>query len=67
MTIALAGGRQRAGVTVAEVNLKFIWDVVSQIQDRQGRARHVVDSDVPDRACPDISLVSRPISRSWPR
>ena len=29
----------RAGVTVAEVNLKFIWDVVSQHQDRQGGPR----------------------------
>src|SRR2546422_6159811 len=31
MTIALGGGPS-AGVTVAEVNLKFIWDVVSQIK-----------------------------------
>ena len=31
MTLALAGGHD-AGVSVAEVNLKFIWDVVSQIK-----------------------------------
>ena len=30
MTLALAGTRRDAGVSVAEVNLKLIWDVVSQ-------------------------------------
>ena len=39
MTLALAGARQDAGVSVAEVNLKFIWDVVSQIKvGEHGRA-----------------------------
>src|SRR6266545_554191 len=37
MTLALAGSGQEAGVTVAEVNLKFIWDVISQI--KAGAAR----------------------------
>ena len=32
MTLAMAGARRDAGVSVAEVNLKFIWDVVSQIK-----------------------------------
>src|SRR5690606_18605933 len=32
MTLALAGTRRDAGVSVAEVNLKLIWDVVSQIK-----------------------------------
>src|SRR4051812_38169501 len=32
MTVALAGTRRDAGVSVAEVNLKLIWDVVSQIK-----------------------------------
>src|SRR5467141_1028047 len=32
MTIALAGSGEDAGVIAAEVNLKFIWDVVSQIK-----------------------------------
>jgi two-component system, NtrC family, sensor kinase len=31
MTLALAGIRRDAGVSVAEVNLKLIWDVISQI------------------------------------
>jgi hypothetical protein len=32
MTLALAGTRRDAGVSVAEVNLKLIWDVVLQIK-----------------------------------
>ena len=32
LTMALSEGGPEAGVTVAEVNLKFIWDVVSQIK-----------------------------------
>src|SRR5204863_151062 len=32
MTLALTGTRRDAGVSVAEVNLKLIWDVVSQIK-----------------------------------
>jgi hypothetical protein len=57
MTIALAGSGKPAGVTVAEVNLKFIWDVVSQI--KRGKAGHayVVDSRGHLIAHPDISLV----------
>ena len=57
MTLAMAGSVQDAGVTVAEVNLKFIWDVVSQI--RVGKAGHayVVDSRGQLIAHPDISLV----------
>ena len=32
MTLAIAGARKDAGVSIAEVNLKLIWDVVSQIR-----------------------------------
>ncbi len=57
MTIALAGSGGKSGVTAAEVNLKFIWDVVSQIRvGREGRA-YVVDSRAALIAHPDISLV----------
>ncbi len=57
MTLALAGAGQDAGVTVAEVNLKFIWDVVSQIKiGRAGRA-YVADGQGALIAHPDISLV----------
>jgi two-component system, NtrC family, sensor kinase len=39
MTLAMAGARRDAGVSVAEVTLKFIWDVVSQIKvGKEGRA-----------------------------
>jgi signal transduction histidine kinase len=56
MTVAMPSGGG-AGVTVAEVNLKFIWDVVSQI--RVGTAGHayVVDPQGHLIAHPDISLV----------
>ncbi len=57
ITIAMAGRGQDAGVTVADVNLKFIWDVISQI--KVGRVGHayVVDSRGNLIAHPDISLV----------
>jgi signal transduction histidine kinase len=55
MTIAMlqAGG----GVTVAEVNLKFIWDVVSQIKVGKAGLAYVVDGSGALIAHPDISLV----------
>ena len=58
MTLSLAGTRKDAGVSIAEVNLKLIWDVVSQIKVGEhghayvvGRRRLI--------AHPDISLVLR--------
>lgn len=58
MTIA-AAARGRSGVTVAEVNLKFIWDVISEIEvGRTGRA-YVVDEAGRLIAHPDIGLVLR--------
>jgi signal transduction histidine kinase/HAMP domain-containing protein len=55
MTIAMpqAGG----GVTVAEVNLKFIWDVVSQIKVGKAGLAYTVDGGGALIAHPDISLV----------
>src|SRR5262249_49354361 len=59
MTLSLAGRRREAGVSIAEVNLKFIWDVVSQIKvGERGRA-YVVDAQGRLIAHPDISLVLR--------
>jgi signal transduction histidine kinase len=57
MTIAIAGSGKGAGVTVADVNLKFIWDVVSKI--KIGKAGHafVVDRQGVLIAHPDMSLV----------
>ena len=59
MTVAVAGNRPAAGVAIAEVNLKFIWDVVSAI--RVGRTGEAFVLDQQDRliAHPDISLVLR--------
>ncbi|MFQ5830531.1 MAG: ATP-binding protein, partial [Candidatus Methylomirabilia bacterium] len=57
MTIAIAGQRADAGVTVAELNLKFIWDVVSQIKVGKAGRAYAVDSDGNLIAHPDISLV----------
>jgi signal transduction histidine kinase len=59
MTLSLTGIRKDAGVSIAEVNLKLIWDVVSQIKvGERGRA-YVVGSGGRLIAHPDISLVLR--------
>jgi Cache domain len=59
MTVALAGARRDAGVSVAEVNLKLIWDVVSQIKVGKTGQAYVVDAQGRLIAHPDISLVLR--------
>ena len=57
MTVAVAGNRSAVGVAVAEVNLKFIWEVISEI--RVGRTGEAFVLDKPGRlvAHPDINLV----------
>ena len=58
-TLALAGNRRNRGVAVAEVNLIYVWDVVSQIKvGEKGRA-YVLDATGRLIAHPDISLVLR--------
>ena len=57
MTIAMAGSGQKSGVTVVEVNLKFIWDVVSQIKVGKAGHAYAVDGKGNLLAHPDISLV----------
>jgi signal transduction histidine kinase len=59
MTLALAGTRRDAGVSVGEVNLKLIWDVVSQIKVGERGNAYVVDAEGRLIAHPDISLVLR--------
>ena len=59
MTIAVAGTGQDHGVIVGQVNLKFIWDVVSQIKSGTRGHAYVVDSSGRLIADPDISLVLR--------
>ena len=52
------------GVTVAEVNLKFIWDVVTQIKIGKAGRAYVVDEAGNLIAHPDISLVLQKTSLS---
>ena len=58
LTMAVAHGG-RGGVTVADVNLKLIWDVVSQIRIGQNGYAYVIDRQGRLVAHPDISLVLR--------
>jgi signal transduction histidine kinase len=59
MTLSLAGTRRDAGVSIAEVNLKLIWDVVSQIKVGEKGSAYVIDRQGRLIAHPDISLVLR--------
>jgi HAMP domain-containing protein len=59
MTLAMAHAGRNAGVTVAEVNLKLIWDVVIGMRIGKGGYAYVVDHDGRLIAHPDISLVLR--------
>jgi signal transduction histidine kinase/HAMP domain-containing protein len=58
LTMAVAHG-SKSGVTIAEVNLKLIWDVVSQIKVGKEGYAYVVDRLGRLVAHPDISLVLR--------
>jgi signal transduction histidine kinase len=64
MTIAMGGVRRDDGVSVAEVNLKHIWDVVTQIKVGERGQAYVVDSQGRLIAHPDLSLVLRNIDLS---
>jgi adenylate cyclase len=59
MTIAVAGAREINGITIAVVNLKLIWDVVSAIHIGQSGDAFVLDRAGRLAAHPDISLVLR--------
>jgi signal transduction histidine kinase len=63
MTVALAGDKG-SGVSIAEVNLKFIWDVVSQIKVGQRGLAYVTDARGRLIAHPNLSLVLRNIDLS---
>jgi signal transduction histidine kinase len=60
LTVSLRSGRgPKPAVAIAEVNLKFVWDVVSRIKvGAQGKA-YVVDASGDLIADPDIGLVLR--------
>jgi signal transduction histidine kinase len=59
MTVALVRAGKNAGVTVAEINLKLIWDVITALKIGQGGYAYVVDGRGRLIAHPDISLVLR--------
>ena len=51
--------REKGPLTLAEVNLKFIWDVVTRIRVGEGGKAYVVDATGHLVAHPDIGLVLR--------
>lgn len=57
VTIARPAGGASGGVIVAEVNLKFVWDVITQIKVGRSGQAFVVDSSGTLIAHPDIHLV----------
>jgi adenylate cyclase len=59
MTVAVAGARSNAGVAIAELNLKLIWDVISAIHIGETGQAFVLDRAGRLVAHPDISLVLR--------
>ena len=64
MAISIPEARERTGVTVVDVNLKFIWDVVSRIRIGQKGVAYVVDDKGFLVAHPDISLVLKKVNLS---
>jgi signal transduction histidine kinase len=59
LTLAMAQTGRNAGATVAEVNLKLIWDVITGLKIGEHGYAYVVDRDGRLIAHPDISLVLR--------
>jgi signal transduction histidine kinase len=59
MTLSLAGSRRDAGVSVAEVNLRFIWEVISEIKVGERGLAYLVDAQGRLIAHPDLGLVLR--------
>ena len=59
MTLSLSGTRRDTGVSIAQVNLKLIWDVLSKVKFAGHGRAYVVDAAGRLIAHPDISLVLR--------
>jgi GAF domain-containing protein/HAMP domain-containing protein len=59
LTLSMAQAGRNGGVTIAEVNLKLIWDVISGMKIGEGGYAYVIDRNGRLIAHPDISLVLR--------
>ncbi|ANW00943.1 transcriptional regulator [Bradyrhizobium icense] len=59
MRIAVAGNRAAAGIVVADINLKLIWDIIAGIKIGDTGHALIVDDTGRLVAHPDISLVLR--------
>jgi hypothetical protein len=59
MTLAIARDGRNAGVTIAEINLKLIWDIITSLKIGQGGYAFAVDGRGRLISHPDISLVLR--------
>jgi len=59
MTMAVAGSREIAGVTIATINLKLIWDVITAIHVGKAGDAFALDREGHLVAHPDISLLLR--------
>lgn len=59
LSFALRGQRRSSGVTIAEVNLKFVWDLISQMDVDRGGSAFVVDANGFLIAHREIALVLR--------
>ena len=59
MTLSLAGTRRDSGVSVAQVSLKLLWDVVTGIKVGKNGQSYLVDAEGRLISHPDISQVLR--------
>ena len=59
LTLSVGGTGRNVGVAVAEVNLKFIWDVISRLKVGRTGAAYVIDNRGLLIAHQDIGLVLR--------
>ena len=59
MTLAARGSGKKGDVTIAEINLKFIRDVISGIRVGKEGYAYVVDAEGRLVAHPDLALVLR--------
>jgi signal transduction histidine kinase len=59
LTASIRSGGDNGGVTVIDVNLKFIWDVISRIKVGDRGKAYIVDSSGMLIADPDIGMVLR--------